>query len=176
MKSQLLSSPARRWAFALALLACTASTLTPAQSNRGTAPRPPGGNYTVAYQPFMGPGYESLPVLVNSVTARAGEGITHFSVENASSQAVDAVRVRWYLSRAEKPGTFLNKGETPVLRIPGGIRPGTADRIKFSVTSFAAAIGPVLKTPTIAGNYLIQVAVSEVRFADGTWHQLVSER
>ncbi|HEX8634104.1 MAG TPA: hypothetical protein VF703_08140 [Pyrinomonadaceae bacterium] len=124
----------------------------------------------------MGQGYESLPVLVTQVTSVTGGGVAvrNFSVENASGQAVESVRVRWYLSRAETPETILSQGETPVVRIPGGVQPGTAARIRYPVISFAAAIRPALKTPNLSGDYLIQLAVSEARFADGSMQTLVA--
>jgi len=162
--------------FAFALLACLTSVLTSGQSNKAAPPQLPGGNYTVACRAFMGPGYESLPVLVTQVTSVTGGGVAvrNFSVENTTAQAVEAVRVRWYLSHAETPETILSEGETPVVRIPGGIQPGAAQRIKYSVISFAAAVRPVLKTAKLSGDYMIQLAVSEARFADGSRQTLLA--
>jgi hypothetical protein len=176
MKKRFLTSPPQRWGFAFLLLASLTSVLTSGQSDKAAPPQLPGGNYTVAYRGFMGPGYESLPVLVTQVTSVTGGGVAvrNFSVENTTAQAVEAVRVRWYLSRAETPETILSQGETPVVRIPGGIQPGAAARIKYHVTSFAAAIRPVSKTTNLSGNYLIQLAVSEARFADGSTQTLLA--
>jgi hypothetical protein len=124
----------------------------------------------------MGQGYESLPVLVTSVTSVSGDGVAvrNFSVENTTAQTVESVRVRWYLSRAETPETILSQGETPSLRIPGGIQPGAAKRLKYPVISFAAAVRPILKTPNLSGDYMIQLAVSEARFADGSTQTLLA--
>lgn len=170
MKRTLLTSSPQRWVFALTFLACLSSILTSGQSDKSAHARLPGGNYTVACRAFMGQGYESLPVLVTSVTSDSDNGlaIRNFSVENMTQQAVESVRVRWYLSRAETPETILSQGETPMLRIQGGIQPGAAKRLKYRVTSFAAAVRPVLKTPNLSGNYMIQLAVGEARFTDGS--------
>jgi hypothetical protein len=176
MNKRLFTSSPQRWIFAFILLACLTSVLTSGQSDKAAQPRLPGGDYTVACRAFMGAGYESLPVLVTQVTSITGGGVAvrNFSVENNTTQAVEAVRVRWYLSRAETPETILSQGETSVVRIPGGIQPGTAARIKYPVTSFAAAIRPVVKSARLNGNYMIQLAVSEARFADGSTQTLVA--
>lgn len=156
------------WGVALTLLAGLASLVASRQIDRESQSRLPGGNYTVASRPFMGAGYDSLPVIVTSVTTgvAGGMAIRSFGVENSSAQAVDAVRLRWYLSRPQTPETILSQGETPLLRIPDGIDPGTAKRLKYPAASFAAAVRTTLKGQDAGGDYLLQSGVSEARFID----------
>lgn len=160
----------------LCLLAGLAPLVASGQGDRDATPRLPGGNYTVASRPFMGAGYDSLPVIVTSVTTgvAGGMAIRSFGVENSSARAVDAVRLRWYLSRPQTPETIISQGETPLLRIPGGIDPRTAKRLKYPVASFAAAIRPVLKGQDAGGDYLLQLGVSEVRFVDAPAQTLLT--
>lgn len=154
----------------LALLLSLAAVAAEAQTPPKMQDRLPAGNYTVITKPYMGPGYESLPVMTTSVTteAQSDGGVTIVGVENSTSHRLDAVRLSWYLSASEAPDYILLQGKTPMLRLPGGIAAGEVERIQFPVVSFARIHKPLAHKGVVNGNYLIQVGVVEARFDDGT--------
>lgn len=130
----------------------------------------PAGSYSVITKPYMGPGYESLPVLVTSVTTEAElkGAVSMVGVENNTARRVEALRLGWYVSAREAPDYILLQGKTPVLRLPGGIAAGEVERIQFGVVSFAKIYKPLARKGVVNGNYVIQVGVVEARFDDGT--------
>lgn len=154
--------------------------LTSAAMHANAAPQTPdalpAGNYSVITKPYMGPGYESLPVMVTSVTTEAElrGGVSVVAVENGTGRRVDAVRLGWYVSSREAPDYILLQGKTPVLRLPGGIAAGEVERIQFGVVSFAKIYKPLARKGMVDGNYLIQVGVVEARFDDGTVQTLLA--
>jgi hypothetical protein len=136
----------------------------------------PAGDYTVTTKPYMGPGFESLPVMVTSVTTEVAlnGGVSTVAVKNSTSRRLDAVRFSWYLSAREAPDYVLLQGKTPMLRLPGGIAAGEVERIKFPVVSFAKIYKPLARGGSVNGNYVIQVGVIEARFDDGTTQALLA--
>lgn len=130
----------------------------------------PVGRYTVITRPFLGTGYENLPVLVTSVTTEKqfDGGVANVGVENGTSLRLEAVRLIWYLSTQEAPGYVLLQGKTPMLRLPGGIAAGSVERIEYPVASFAKLTKSLARKGSVRGNYLLQIGVSEARFDDGT--------
>lgn len=163
--------------FLLALFSMLAAIAAIGQNSGDSQVQLPRGNYSVSCRPYTGQGYNFLPVLVTSVTSNLGGGIaiTKIAIENSSSQAVDAVKLTWYLSKNDSPEAILQQGQTPLLRIPGGIQAGSAEQILFPVISFAQAYRPLLKSGVPNGVYLIQVAVAEVRFEDGSTQTLITK-
>jgi hypothetical protein len=154
---------------ALALLAGI-TTAAQAQQGGGSAPQLPPGKWSVAIGPYMNPGYESLPIRVVSVTSeiKGGLRVSKVGVENRSSQPLTEVRFVWYLSATETPEIILLQGKTQLLELPPGIQSNETREILFPVVSFAKVYKPLLKGGTLNGSYRIQIAVSEVRFDDGS--------
>jgi hypothetical protein len=154
----------------LALLFSLTAVAAEAQTAPKTQDKLPAGNYNVITKPYMGPGYESLPVMVTSVTteAQSNGGVTIVGVENGTSRRLDAVRLSWYLSSREAPDYVLLQGKSPMLRLPGGIAAGAVERVQFPVVSFAKIHKPLARDGVVSGNYLIQVGAVEARFDDGT--------
>jgi hypothetical protein len=149
----------------LALLTFTAAHAAPQ-----TKDTLPDGSYSIITKPYMGPGFDTLPVMVTSVTTEAelNGGVSVVGVENSTARRVDAVRLGWYVSAREAPDYILLQGKTPMLKLPGGIAAGEVERIQFGVVSFAKIYKPLARKGVVNGNYVIQVGVVEARFDDGT--------
>jgi hypothetical protein len=131
----------------------------------------PKGSYTVSCRPYAGTDFTSLPVLVTGVTSgtRNGIQIDKVEVENKSTHVVDKLRFSWYLFAQESPDAILQQGQTKLLGIPGGIKPGEIVEILFPVINFAKA-AKMWNTNNVAlgGKFIIQVAVNEVTFDNGS--------
>lgn len=164
--NKLTALPSPRSFLFLSLLTTVVFAAQAAQAQETSPP----GDYTVITKPYMGPGFESLPVMVTSVTTQVElkGGVSTVAVENGTGRRVDAVRLGWYVSSREAPDYILLQGKTPMLRLPGGIAAREVERIQFDVVSFAKIYKPLARKGVVNGNYLIQVGVVEARFDDGT--------
>lgn len=137
----------------------------------------PHGNYTASCGPFMGTGYESLPVLVTSVTSDLnGISVTKVGIENRTDKRLAAVRLVWYLSSQDTPQDILQQGRTKLLNLRrgGGIEAGETREVITPVVAFANIYKPLLRGGVVNGKYLIQVAVGEVRYEDGSTQSLMA--
>lgn len=105
--SKLTLSPSPRSLLVLLLLT-SAFSAARAQA-QGTLPP---GDYTFSTKPYMGPGFESLPVMVTSVTTEAAlnGGVSMVAVKNGTSRRLEAVRLGWYVSAREAPDYVLLQG------------------------------------------------------------------
>lgn len=153
--------------FAIATFAVASAR---AQTVREPKDKLPAGNYKVFTLPYMGAGYESLPVTVTSVTTEVAlnGGVSTVGVENRAARRVDAVRFGWYLSRREDPGYVLLQGETAMHNMRDGLAPGEAKLARLPVVSFAKIWQPLARKGVVNGNYLIYVGINEVLYDDGT--------
>lgn len=138
-------------------------------SGQNTQAKLPQGNWTLSAGPYSGPGHESSPIDVYSVTTDADRGLTVVSVAllNRSSKDVSAVKLRWYLKDSDQ-SRVLREGDTSLIDVD--IPAGKSQILDYPVISFARVHKPLLKGAVLRGNYRIEVAVSEVSYADeSTW-------
>lgn len=144
----------------------------------GTSASLPPGNWAVRCSAFRTAGYEALPVLVTGVTSQIDGGIevTSVNIKNRTAQNLTVVRLSWYLSTQEDPASVLQQGRTKLLNLrrAGGIDAGETREVLFPVVSFAAIHRPLLQRGELNGKYLIQIAVSEARFDDGSSQTLLT--
>lgn len=144
------------------VLIVTDALLVFAQDAR--APLPPG-RWTFSAGPYYGPGNESIPVDVFSVTTDASRGLTisKVSLLNRSAKEVAAIKLHWYLTGGAQGGV-LQEGDTPFVDvfIPAGGR----QSLEYPVVSFARVHKSLLRAGKLTGDYRIEVAVSEVEYAD----------
>ncbi len=79
-----------------------------------------------------------------------------------------AVKLGWYLSLKQDRNQILKQGATPLVSISGGLKAKDKTVIEFPVVSFAAVSKPLLKNGTLAGDFEIYVAVTEVVYENGS--------
>ena len=91
-------------------------------------------------------------------------------------KTLTAVRLVWYLSSQDSPQHILQQGRTKLLslRRGGGIEAGETREVITPVVAFANVYKPLLRGGILQGKYLIQVAVGEARFDDGSIQPLMS--
>lgn len=170
-------TPTLTKAIALSLLGGVIWSTALGRSAKKSQNELPKGSYTVSCQPYTGADFTSLPVLVTGVTSGTGNGIQieKVEVENKSTHVVDKLRFSWYLFAKENPDAILRQGQTKLLGIPGGVKPGEIVEILFPVITFAKA-AKLWNTNNVplAGKFVIQVAVNEVTFDKGSARKLLA--
>lgn len=140
------------------------------QSKGSAGDELPGGNWTLSTHPYMGPGYNSRPVIVTAVVSNLKGTATRVMLENNSSKTVSAVKLEWYLMTDQDRSTVLQQGQTPFVTPSGTLPPGKARELKFPIVSFAKIYQPLLKNNVLAGDYRIEIAIAEIQYEDGsTW-------
>ena len=128
----------------------------------------------VSTLPYMGKNYDSLPVLVTSVTTDLKRGTVAFvNVENSTSKEVSKLKLAWYVSSDKAPNAVLQQGETGWLRIPDGIKALETNRLEFDLVSLSQ-LRQILLSEGNNTRYTIQVAVSQVRYKNGSKETLLS--
>lgn len=113
-------------AIAVSLLGAVGAGMALSQSVKNSQKQLPRGTYGVSCQPYTGAGFSTLPVLVTGVTSGTGDGIQieKVEVENKSAHVVEKLRFVWYLYAKDNPDAVLQQGQSKLLGIPGGIKPG----------------------------------------------------
>jgi hypothetical protein len=126
----------------------------------------PPGKWTFAAGPYSGQSLDASPVQVYSVTTEADKGLTvgKVTLVNRSSKDVSAVRLHWYLSEAGEPERVLLEGETDLIGV--WLTAGRGRVLSYPAVSFAKVCRPLLKGGRLSGDYRLDVAVSEVKYAD----------
>lgn len=152
----------RTFASSLTLAALLASfaVVTCAQSATNKLPR---GDWSLSTGVYSGPGHESAPVDVFSVTTDAGRGLAVTQVEllNRTDQEVTAVRLRWYLKTGDR---ILREDVTPFIDVDMTAR--GKQTLAYPVVSFARLAKTMAKDGVLHGDYRIEVTVAEVRVRD----------
>jgi hypothetical protein len=135
----------------------------------------PKGDWTLTAIPYLEANYRANPVVVKSVTTEADKGLTVTKVGILSrSKTVSAVRLRWYLTTESNPEVILRQGETPDIQVAGGVAAGQAREMEYAVVSFSK-LYPA--SEVLKGNFVINIAVSAVKYDDGTsWIGQAQER
>ncbi len=149
----------------LALLTLLGLSTTVNVSGQSEPPPLPGGHWTFTAGPYSGPGHETAPVDVYSVTTNAEKGLTVTAValNNKSGRDVVAVRLHWSLLDADKR-TVLFEGDTSSVGV--AIDAGKQRVLHYPVASFARIARSQMKRSALSGNYRLEVSVSDVTYAD----------
>lgn len=132
--------------------------------------RLPGGDWSVGFHLYRAEGFDSLPVRVTSVRSERGKGLSAVELRNRSSKSVAAVKIGWYVSTEGGPGTILAKGESPLLSLPSTLNDNESLQFSLPPVSLFKILNPVVKANTLRGDFSVQVAVTEIVYADqSTW-------
>lgn len=155
---------------AFGLLLLVGGTKNMGQSEANTQQQFPRGNWSIGMHPYLGSGYDAVPVIVTSVTSDAKRGIavTKVGLENQSTQNVTAIKLTWRLSTEQNPGNVLLQGQTPFVTRDGGFPAGSNLRLRFPVVAFAKIFRPLVKSDALEGEFRIDILVSEVLYDDGS--------
>jgi hypothetical protein len=130
----------------------------------------PRNGWAVGFHSYRAEGFDSIPVRVISVTSKGNQGLTNVELRNRSSKPVTAVKIGWYVSTEDGPGTVLTKGESPLLSLPATLQADERLQLKVPPVSLAKILKPVVKGNTLRGDFSVQVAVIEIVYEDGsTW-------
>lgn len=164
-----MTYPSRQTVIAAFALAASLSLMlagSPSASTTGKVARPVG-QWAIGYHAYMGPGFRSVPAMVFSVTSNVDKGVTEVFVRNKAAEAVTAVKLRWSLSLDNMRGDILRQGETPRINLKEKLQPGADVKLGYQVVTFEEIYRPLLKEGRLDGDFRVEIAVSEVEFANG---------
>lgn len=148
---------------ATAALAVPANLSGDRDSQRQVTP----GRWTLSAGPYFGPGHESLPVDVYSVTTNADRGhtVTQVKLNNRTAKDAVAVNLHWYLRDGDS-GRLLLEGDTPLIEL--ALPAGQRRTLEYPVISFGRIARSLLKERDFSGNFRIEVVAGQVVYADGS--------
>lgn len=104
----------------------------------------PPGDWSLSIGVYTGPGYESLPVMADSVKSVGSKGlaVTEVTLKNNTTKFVKQVRLQWQVS--ERPDLGREKEDTRVILVHGrtpritvDLSPGEERLLEYLVVSFA---------------------------------------
>jgi hypothetical protein len=129
-------------------------------------PKLPTGRWTFSAGPYLGPGWNASPVQVYSVTTDADKGlmVSKVTLVNRTTKDISAVRLHWSLTEAQEPDHILLQGDTDLIGV--WLVAGHGRVLSYPVVSFAKTHKPLLKGGKLIGDYRLEIAVSEVKYAD----------
>ncbi|MFN7948051.1 MAG: hypothetical protein U0Z53_22060 [Blastocatellia bacterium] len=135
-------------------------------------PELPKGSWSFSAHPYLGADLEERPVIVTSVETAADRGIrlTRVTIKNRSSKPVTAIRLKWELSYEQSREIALSSGTSDWFDLPRILSAGDKVTLRFvgQPLSFAAMSGALVKNGGLDGDFHSIVAVSEVRYEDGS--------
>lgn len=130
--------------------------------------------------PYLGPGYESRPIMITSVKTenieRGDIQINTVKLRNISNKRAMAVKIRWYLSTQDDRATILHYGETDFIDIKGGLKSQEATILNFPVISLEKLRREISGNENLKGLYRLELAVTGILFDDDSSWVLGSEQ
>jgi hypothetical protein len=151
----------------LGLVACLAAATGYESTNTVQGDQLPPGDWTVGFHLYQAEGFDSIPVRVTGITSQGNKGLTNVALRNRSLKPVTAVKIGWYVSTEDGPGTILAKGESPLLALPQTLQADESLQLRLSPVSLAKILKPVVKGNSLRGDFSVQVAVTEIVYEDG---------
>lgn len=88
-------------------------------------------------------------------------------LKNNSGEPVTAVKFAWFLFLEKDSKNILKQGKTPVLTVPR-LLDGASKVIDYPIVSFADIYKQFVKDGKLAGDFVIEVAVTEITYEDGS--------
>lgn len=149
-------------------LFCLAMAFGYVRNNAENNKQLPRHGWTVGFLPYQAEGFDSIPVRVTSVTSKGSKGLTNVELRNRSEKAVTAVKIGWYVSNKNQPGTIVTKGESPFLGIPNNLNANETAELNLPPVSLAKILRPAVKRNKLNGDFSVQVVVTEITYEDGT--------
>jgi hypothetical protein len=149
-------------------LFCLALAFGYVRNNAENNKQLPRNGWTVGFHPYHAAGFNEVPVRVISVTSKGNKGLTNVELRNRSEKPVTAVKIGWYVSNENGPGTILTRGESPLMGIPNNLNANESLKLNLPPVSLAKILKPVVKRNTLRGDFSVQVVVTEVVYEDGS--------
>jgi hypothetical protein len=151
----------------LMLAACCVPLLEREAKSQGET-RPNDARVSLTYYLEARLGYQSLPVRVVSagggkLGAKEPFKVFASALKNATEKKVAAVRVSYFIFKTRDLTEVLEKGETDLIHIE--LNANETSKVRIDVLNFEDS--PLLKNKW-EDEYRIEVAVTEVRYDDGT--------
>jgi hypothetical protein len=164
MKSKLVLALLATFMSCVALLAYSS-----AKATQDVQVKFPPGNWSLQHPAISRLGLEDAPLQITSVTGDVKKGgtITAVRLRNNSGKAVTTVKFAWYLFRDQERQKILQKGESPVLGVTG-FSDGSSKVVNYSIVSFGNIYKPLVKDGKLTGDFVLEVAVSEINYEDGS--------
>lgn len=136
------------------------------------------GAWVLTASPYIDPAYLLKPVVVHGVTSEANKALTVTRVQVRNfANPIKSVRLRWYVTNDRNQGVILQQGETPDIKIAGGINTGETREIEYDVVSFLQVLTKLRESDEINGIFRIDVAISTATFDDGSvWKDQLKTR
>lgn len=151
------------------LTLCVSISAFSQQDKKFTEVQFPQGDWSLTHPVISQLGITDAPAEIINITGDAAKGltITKVGLQNNSAKTISAVKFRWFLFRQDAPKKILNKGETPVIGLEG-LPAGSEQAVEYPVVRFASIYQPLVKDNKLTGKFVIEVAVSEIQYADGS--------
>jgi hypothetical protein len=131
----------------------------------------PRTGWTAGFHPYRAAGFNEVPVRVTSVGSEGIKGLTNVEIRNRWEKTATAVKIGWYVSTENGPGTILTKGESALIAIPNHAHANETVHINVPPVSLAKILWPIVQGNTLKGDFSIQVVVTQVVWEDGsTWN------
>lgn len=129
----------------------------------------PPGKWTLQHPVISQLGLKDAPLQITSVggDVKMGGTIASVRLENNSGKAAASVRFTWYLFRDQAPRKILRKGKSPLLGL-GGLANGSTRSVQYPIVSFGNIYKPLVKDGRLTGDFVLEVAVSEIIYEDGS--------
>jgi hypothetical protein len=129
----------------------------------------PPGEWTLQHPVISRLGLKDAPLQIISVKAEGKRGGTIRTVrlKNNSGKEVTAVKFVWYLFQEQETKNILQKGETPILGLDN-FADRTSKAIDYPIVSFGNIYKPLVKDGKLIGDFVLEVAVGEIIYEDGS--------
>lgn len=126
----------------------------------------PEGKWTLSILPTR---HASQTVDVYSVLSEASKGLaaTEVRIVNKTEKNVSGVKLSWRLSNLANEGETLLQGETPLLAV--ALAPQERRVVQYPVVTFAKIYQPLLKGGRLAGDFNIEIQVSDVVYEEARY-------
>jgi len=151
------------------LMLCVAITAFSQQDNKRTEAKFPQGDWSLTHPVISQLGIADGPARIISITGDAAKGLTLTKVglQNNSAKMISAVKFRWFLFKQDAAKKILKNGETPLIGLED-LPAGSEQVVEYPIVTFASIYHPFVKDNKLTGKFVIEIAVSEIQYADGS--------
>ncbi len=119
--------------------------------------------------PYMGPGYESRPVVVTAVKTTAKTlTVSEIRIRNTSSKTVASIKLGWTISNESIEKVPISQGVSTLIPIEKSLAPGGTTLLSFPLVSFSELKQQLVDAGNLKGQFDAYVFVSQIVFSDNS--------